>query len=256
MKAPKERAVLGVLGLRAGVMVGSSELIEVLWGEAPPVSAGKAAQAYVSALRPRLPAGAIDTVGGGYRLNIDRDRVDVVVFEQQLRGGQQVLEAGDPQGAAGLLRRALGLWRGAPLVELADQPWGTAQAAGLAEERRNGEELPAEARLAIGEASSLIGELELAVTAEALRERRWGQLMSTLYRAGRQAEALRAFGGCRTSWLTSWVSNRAPSCGTWRKPFSCRNRNWSAGRWLCHPATQRSPRFSPPRRWPLVRWSL
>jgi class 3 adenylate cyclase/DNA-binding SARP family transcriptional activator/tetratricopeptide (TPR) repeat protein len=191
--APKERAVLAVLASRAGTTVGVSQLIDALWGEEPPPSAAKAVQTYVSALRRRLPAGAIDTVAGGYRLNVAPESVDVTVFEQLVAAGQQALTAGDPHGAAVSLRRALGLWRGEPLVELAGEPWGAAEAGRLIEGRRVCQELLVEARLATGEAAALVGELEVAVRAEPLRERRWAQLMLALYRAGRQAEALRAF---------------------------------------------------------------
>ncbi len=191
--AAKERAVLAVLGLRAGTTVGVGELIDALWGEDPPVSAPKTLQTYVSALRRRLPAGAIETVGGGYRLNVDVDTVDVFVFERLAAAGQRALAAGDAEASVGWLRHALGLWRGDPLVELPDQPWGAAQTARLVTGRRNGHELLVDARLALGEAASLVGELEAAVAAEPLRERRWAQLMLALYRAGRQADALRAF---------------------------------------------------------------
>ncbi len=191
--AAKERAVLAVLGLRAGTTVGVWELIDALWGEDPPVSAAKTLQTYVSALRRRLPAGVIATSGGGYRLQVGVDTVDVFVFERLIAAGQRALAAGDAEASVGWLHQALGLWRGDPLVELADRPWGAAEATRLVEDRRNCQELLVEARLAAGEARSLVGELEAAVAAEPLRERRWAQLMLALYRAGRQSEALRVF---------------------------------------------------------------
>jgi DNA-binding SARP family transcriptional activator len=122
--APKERAVLAVLGLRVGTVVAVSELIDAVWGEDPPASAAKAIQTYVSSLRRRLPAGAIVTVGDGYRLNVDPEAVDVMVFGELVAAGQQALAAGDAEAAVGSLRGALGLWRGEPLVELADQHGG------------------------------------------------------------------------------------------------------------------------------------
>jgi DNA-binding SARP family transcriptional activator len=191
--APKERAVVAMLGLRAGTTVAIWELIEALWGEDPPASATKAIQTYVSSLRRLLPAGAIETVTGGYRLDVDPNTVDVVVFEQLVATARQTLAAGDSPSAVGSLRQALALWRGQPLVELTDHPWGAAEAVRLMEARRDCQELLAEARLASGEAASLVGELEASVAAEPLRERRWAQLMLALYRAGRQVEALRAF---------------------------------------------------------------
>ena len=51
----------------------------------------------------------------------------------------------------------------------------------------------AEALLACGGHRELIGELETLTAAHPLRERLWSHRMLALYRAGRQAEALRAY---------------------------------------------------------------
>src|SRR5207248_9942397 len=56
----------------------------------------------------------------------------------------------------------------------------------------------ADALLATGRAAEIIGELEAAVGDAPLRERRWGQLMLALYRAGRQGEALGAYQRARS----------------------------------------------------------
>ncbi len=65
--------------------------------------------------------------------------------------------------------------------------------------RREAEEELAELRLAMGEHTGLVGELEAAVAGEPLRERRWAQLMLAYYRSGRQADALRAFSRLRST---------------------------------------------------------
>ena len=54
-----------------------------------------------------------------------------------------------------------------------------------------------EADLALGRHSELIGELKALCREHPLRERPWELLMLALYRAGRQAEALRAYGEAR-----------------------------------------------------------
>ena len=51
--------------------------------------------------------------------------------------------------------------------------------------------------LALGRHHEVVGGLEALVASGPLRERRWGQLMVALYRDGRQAEALDAFGRLR-----------------------------------------------------------
>src|SRR5213592_2865485 len=50
-----------------------------------------------------------------------------------------------------------------------------------------------DSRLAGEDPSRLVPKLEAMVREEPMRERRWGELMVALYRAGRQAEALHAF---------------------------------------------------------------
>ena len=112
---------------------------------------------------------------------------------------RQLSEAGDHSSAASVLQEGLGLWRGRPCPELTEHSWATAETARLEELRREAEEELAELHLAMGEGTRLVGELEARVAAEPLRERRWAQLMLAYYRAGRQADALRAFARLRTT---------------------------------------------------------
>jgi predicted ATPase/class 3 adenylate cyclase len=191
--AAKQRAILTVLALRAPKTVSVSTLIEGVWGEDPPRTASKTLQAYMSGLRQVLPAGTIETVGGGYRLAVAAEDLDVARFEQQLGEASAALAGDDGRAAADLAAGALGWWRGDPLGDLADSPWAAAEITRLVELRHGCEEQLFDARLAIGEHAGLVGDLEAAVVAEPLRERRWAQLMVALYRAGRQADALRAF---------------------------------------------------------------
>jgi predicted ATPase/DNA-binding SARP family transcriptional activator len=191
--APKQRAVLELLALRVGVVVQSGELIDALWGDDPPAKAKKVVQTYIHALREKLPSGTIETIDGGYCLDIPPDDVDVGRFERLLLAGHEAAERCDPGQAVELLSEGLALWRGEPLADLADQLVGVAEGVRLAELRRSAEEQLFEARLQVGDHVRLVAELETAVAAEPLRERRWGQLMLALYRSGRQAEALRAY---------------------------------------------------------------
>jgi predicted ATPase/DNA-binding SARP family transcriptional activator len=174
-------------------VVSPSELIDVLWGDDPPRTASKTIQAYISALRRLLPPATIDTSPGGYRLNVDPDDIDITGFERDLGRGARALEDRDLRQAAQFLSRVVAMWRGEPLVEVANQPMGMAEKARLEELLRGAQDLWVDARLALGEHATLIGDLEAAVAAEPLRERRWEQLMLALYQAGRQSDALRAF---------------------------------------------------------------
>jgi predicted ATPase/DNA-binding SARP family transcriptional activator len=197
ISAPKERAVLTILALGAGRTVRAEELITGLWEDNAPPSARKIVQTYVSALRRRLGVDLIRTVPGGYRLSISPDSVDVAVFERLIHDGRSAAASGYHQLATESLIAAQALWRGVPLSELGDGPDAISYITRLTEMTNAGEEDLADARLAMGDHAAIIGDLESAVAAEPLRERRWAQLMVALYRSGRQADALRAFGRLR-----------------------------------------------------------
>ena len=72
------------------------------------------------------------------------------------------------------------------------------EAARLEERRLVAIEDRVDARLRLGSHAQLVAELEALVSEHPLREPLWGQLMLALYRAGRQADALRAYGRLRT----------------------------------------------------------
>ena len=196
--APKERAVLELLGVRASGVVTIEELVAALWGDSPPRSATKTLQNYVASLRRLLPAGVIETVPGGYRLRVDADQVDAACFAGLVDQGRRALEQADTERAVEALGRRCvcggesrwWMWR------ISRPGWrrppGWWKCAGPA---RSFSSTPAWPQVST---DRLIGDLEAAVAAEPLRERRWAQLMLALYRCGRQADALRAYQRLRT----------------------------------------------------------
>jgi predicted ATPase/DNA-binding SARP family transcriptional activator len=194
----KERALLADLLVHAGRVVSGDRLVEDLWGDDPPGNPANTLQGRVSALRRALgPAGAglVVTLPPGYVLEADPGQVDAARFERL------VGEAGRAgrDAAARLLEEALGLWRGPALAEFADQPWARAEAARLEELRLSAAEARVELRLAAGDHTGLVGELEGLVAEHPTRERLRGQLMVALYRSGRQADALRVYTGTRAT---------------------------------------------------------
>jgi DNA-binding SARP family transcriptional activator len=195
----KERALLADLLVHAGRVVSADRLVEDLWGGRPPGHPANTLQGRVSALRRALgPAGArlVVTRLPGYVLEVDPGRVDGVRFERLVAEAQALAPPEGPR-AARLLEAALGLWRGAALVEFADQPWAQVEAARLEELRLAAQERLAEWRLAAGGHAGLVGELEGLVAAHPTRERLRGLLMVALYRSGRQAEALELYRATR-----------------------------------------------------------
>ena len=71
VRAAKERALLALLVLRPNEVVSRDRLIEALWGEARPETAGHALEVYVSNLRRALGREAVATRAGGYALEVD-----------------------------------------------------------------------------------------------------------------------------------------------------------------------------------------
>ena len=85
------------------------------------------------------------------------------------------------------------MWRGPPLADFAFESWAQAEVGRLEEQRLACLEERIDAELACGASAELVGELEVLVDEQSLRERFRGQLMVALYRSGRQAEALAVY---------------------------------------------------------------
>ncbi|MEU5665732.1 BTAD domain-containing putative transcriptional regulator [Streptomyces longwoodensis] len=201
----KQRAVLGLLLLRANQVVATSELLRALWpDEHRPATARKILQNAVSGLRTALarahgrnaPAQLL-TRAPGYVLRLPADSLDVSRFDQRVAEGRAQLEAGRPRRAAELLREALREWRGPVLSDLVEQGIDWPEMARLRQLRLDAMEFRFAAELQCGHHQAVLGELITLTAAEPLRERLQGQLMLALYRCGRQAEALAAFTSLR-----------------------------------------------------------
>jgi DNA-binding SARP family transcriptional activator len=190
----KPRAILTMLGLHNGSVVSADTLIELLWGDDPPRTADKALQTHISSLRRTLGDGIVLTEGVGWTLA--GTEVDASRYTFAARMGRDAAAAGDTSQAVARLETALTLWRGTP--ELPDGQRGVSEKTRWIENHAALVEDRADALLATGRAAEIIGELEAAVAEAPLRERRWGQLMLALYRAGRQGEALGAYQRARS----------------------------------------------------------
>jgi WD40 repeat protein/DNA-binding SARP family transcriptional activator len=195
----RQRALLGLLILRANELVGSDQLVEELWGQSPPPTAHRMLHNQVFTLREALGRnGRLETHGSAYRLKVGPGERDVDRFEELIASGRSWME-NDPERAAATLRQALGLWRGAALSDLAFESFAQAEIARLEERRWAAFEAWGEAELTLGRHVDLVAELEAAVADQPLRERLHGQLMLALYRSGRQAEALEAYRRARAT---------------------------------------------------------
>ena len=190
----KPRSLLALLLLHANQVVSADRLIAELWGDEPPATASKSVQVQVSRLRKELGEGRLATRAPGYAMHVDAAELDLARFEALVREARDAV----PEEAARMLRDALALWRGAPLADLAYEPFAQTEVARLEELRLAALELRIDADLARGQAAELVAELEALVAEHPLRERMCGQLMLALYRSARQADALAAYQTART----------------------------------------------------------
>ncbi len=191
---PKLRALLAVLALQPGRVVSAEQLIDALWGENPPTEVRNGLQGLASKLRRTL--GSADLVamrGAGYALELAADAVDVHRFEELVVEARAAAVDGDPNRAAALLAEADALWRGDPLADFVYDDFAAGAITRLSELRLAAIEERLDLELQLGRHQAAVAELEELVAAEPLRERLRGLLMIALYRAGRQADALRVF---------------------------------------------------------------
>jgi DNA-binding SARP family transcriptional activator len=120
------RALLARLALDAGRPVSAGALVDAVWDTDLPADQTHSLQSLVSRLRRALGDGElVAQVPGGYTL---RAEVDAERFEQLAAEGRA---ATDPERAARLLRKALALWRGPALADLAEYRFAAVAAARL-----------------------------------------------------------------------------------------------------------------------------
>ena len=189
-----------MLALRANRTVAADELIDGLWADHPPASAAKNLQSLVSQLRKALAsdgAGAsIVSRGRGYELRVAEEAVDALRFEDLV---EEAARQPTGAGANGLAGAALELWRGAPLADVASEPFAAPEIGRLEELHMRAIELAIDAELAAGRHAEVVAGLEALIAEEPLRERLHAQRMLALYRAGRQSEALEAYHEARAA---------------------------------------------------------
>jgi len=190
---PKPRALLAGLLLHPNEVVPADRLIDELWGEDSPEDAAAALRVNVSRLRKALREDVLTTRSPGYVIRVEPDELDLHRFERLVDEGRSLLARGLAADASERLRDALALWRGPALADFAYESFAQAATARLEEIKLAALELRIEADLTLGRHDELIGELEALIAEHPLRERLRRDLMTALYRSGRQAEALDAY---------------------------------------------------------------
>ncbi|MFD4395801.1 BTAD domain-containing putative transcriptional regulator [Kitasatospora sp. NPDC058478] len=194
----QRRAILALLALRLGRVVGVDGFCELLWGERPPASARAALQGHVAALRKAIADTpfVLHTRSSGYLLAGPAEEVDALCFEALTdRAAEQAglgCATADAQAIA-LLEQALRLWRGEALADLPDTAVRAAVVDQLEQARTAAVLSWAGLRLRQGSGVAAVPALEQHVRTDGLREELVALLMRCLHQAGRPADALSAY---------------------------------------------------------------
>jgi DNA-binding SARP family transcriptional activator/tetratricopeptide (TPR) repeat protein len=184
-----QRVVLGLLAVSAGSPVRLDSIVDVLWGDKPPVSAVGIVQTYVSRLRQVLGADLLPRDAAGYRLVVTGNELDLLAFREAVKDAQSALE---PEVACAGYERALGLWRDDPLPDV-DVLRGHPVVVALAGEFASAVLEYADAAAACGRHEQVLPRLRALAARDELDEASRSRLMIALAGTGRQAEALTLF---------------------------------------------------------------
>jgi DNA-binding SARP family transcriptional activator len=179
--------LLALLLTRRGMVVSPEFAAAALWPDRPPRDPANALQLAVSRLRKALggtdirPAApgysVIASVPGGYVLRLPVGWTDADQFESLAAAGRAQLARGEPAEAAATLRRALGLWRGPALAEVADEPFARPMIERLDRRRLAVLSDRIDADLALGRHSALARELEALAGEHPLYDKFRAQLL-------------------------------------------------------------------------------
>ncbi|WIY00722.1 BTAD domain-containing putative transcriptional regulator [Amycolatopsis mongoliensis] len=198
---PRIRTLLALLVANADRVTAVSTMADALWDVDATPGTERTVRTYMSRVRRSLApvaavlgaADLIETRAAGYALRLSPAFLDAREFERLVPAGRTALAAGDPVTASDRLSQALALWRGDAYEDFAGTPALLAETRRLHGLRLGAVEDRVDADLATGAGEALIAELTALSEQHPGHERLWGQLMTALYRAGRQADALDAF---------------------------------------------------------------
>jgi DNA-binding SARP family transcriptional activator/tetratricopeptide (TPR) repeat protein len=192
----RQEQVLAALLLEAGRVLPLYRLVQAVWETQPPSTAAHQVRKMVADLRRRLPGELIVTDGPGYRVVVGDDAIDLRQFEGHLALAQVAEDAGRIPEAVEALSAALRLWRGKALSGMTGMTLRAA-ADQLDERHLVTVERLIGLQLLLGEDRDLVGRLRLLAAEHPMRERLLVLLMTALYQAGRQGEALQVFADAR-----------------------------------------------------------
>ncbi|MDQ0579460.1 AfsR/SARP family transcriptional regulator [Streptomyces rishiriensis] len=201
---PQEHAFLALLLVGAGRPVAVGEIVDVLWGAAPPRSAVNVVRRHVGSLRRLLEPGLAARAegrwllrdAGGYRLVTDGHSSDLPRFRGLCEEGRRIAHR-SPARALELLTEALSLWRGPLAAGVPAQARAHPAFGAVERERTAAVRQAVDAALRAGRPDAVLPELRQAVARDPLDEPLQAGLLLALAAAGHRAQALAAYDSVR-----------------------------------------------------------
>ena len=185
------RKLLGALAISVNHAVTSDRLAEIIWRENPPPSLSNTLQTYIHRLREEIGHDRIVGADHSYALRVTPGQLDALEFERLVLLAAEAND--DPAECTARCKKALGLWRGVPFGEFADEDPFRLEAIRLDELRLFAMEQKLSGELRMGREEMVAGTLESLVEEYPYRERLWYLLIEALARSGRRVDAVRAF---------------------------------------------------------------
>jgi DNA-binding SARP family transcriptional activator len=187
--AHKQRLLIATLLCRANTVMSVDQLIDAIWEEAPPRTARKNLQAYVSVLR-KIVGERLVHAPYGYSMRCTPAELDILGFEELATRGREAARRGASGDAADAFATALRLWHGPFLADGPHSSFLAAMAARLADRRLRICEDWGEAAIALGEYREVLDTIEDIADAHPERERLTAVKLVALCWCGRRQEAL------------------------------------------------------------------
>ncbi|WP_017581954.1 AfsR/SARP family transcriptional regulator [Nocardiopsis valliformis] len=201
LRGDRRRALLATLLLNTGRVVSTDDLIARVW-DTPGQAARGTLQVHIARARAlfeqHLGAPLIQGADGGYRIDLDHHRSDLLLFRALAGRADLAAARGETDTHADLLSHALRLWRGPVLADVAAPLLHTQDVPRLNEELLRVAERGFDAALARGEHERVAASIGPIAADHPEREPLIRVQMIALYRAGRQSEALRVYARARS----------------------------------------------------------
>lgn len=198
---PQQRALLGLLVVRAGRPVPLGEIVDVLWPERAPASARNVVRRYAGSLRrllepglpPRAPGRRLLRRAGGYLLEAGEDEVDLLRFRALTKRGKRAAATGRSEAASRHFVDALSEWRGPVAMGIPAAVREHTVFAAVERELVHTARMAADAALLGGRTEQVLPRLRQALELDPLDESLHAALVLALASSGLQAEALAAY---------------------------------------------------------------